>query len=104
MGKRKSSLVVAGEMTIYGAAELKSRLMNAIKQTPDLEIDLSSVSAIDSAGLQILYLAKREATRMKHSMRIVAHSEPVRELLDLYNLVAYFGDPLLIQAREHKAT
>ena len=43
-------------------------------------------------------LVKREARRLDKEAQIVAHSEAVREVLDLYNMAAAFGDPLLIPA------
>ena len=63
-----------------------------------LEIDLSAVGEIDTAGFQLLVLVKREAQRLGKQAHIVAHSEAVRELLDFYNMAAEFGDPLLIPA------
>lgn len=95
-------MALEGDMSIYSAAALKDRLLDAVKTTADLELDLSQVSEFDSAGLQVLYLAKREAAQAGHNLRIVAHSTSVRELLDLYNLVAFFGDPMLIPARDDR--
>lgn len=103
MKKRTAPLVIEGDMTIYSANALKGQLLEAIKASPELVLDLSQVSEFDSAGLQVLYLAKREAGAAGHAMRIHAHSQPVRELLELYNLAGYFGDPLLIPSRDHKS-
>jgi anti-anti-sigma factor len=93
-------LVLEGAMTIYSAHELKSQLMMAVHENPELRLDLSQVTELDSSGLQLLYLAKREATRAGHTLHIVAHSDVVREAIDLCNLNAYFGDPTLIPAQE----
>ncbi len=98
--KKKSDppLVIAEDMTIYHAAAHKRRLLDALVATDRLEIDLSAVSEIDTAGFQLLVLVKREARRLDKQALIVAHSEAVRELLDFYNMAAAFGDPLLIPA------
>ncbi|OYY93794.1 MAG: hypothetical protein B7Y41_10030 [Hydrogenophilales bacterium 28-61-23] len=93
-------LVIEGAVTIYSAQELKDQLLVAVRDNPELQLDLSQVTELDSAGLQLLYLAKREAARGSHSLRIVAHSDAVREVFDLCNLNAYFGDPTLIPAWE----
>ena len=93
-------LVLTGTITIYTAQELKERLLTAVQSGPELHLELSLVTELDSAGLQLLYLVKREATRTGHALRIVAHSDAVREVFDLCNLNAYFGDPTLIPARE----
>ncbi len=98
--KKKSGppLVIAEDMTIYNAAAQKQRLLDALLATERLEIDLSAVSEIDTAGFQLLVLVKREARRLDKEALIVAHSEAVREVLDSYNMAAAFGDPLLIPA------
>ncbi len=93
-------LVLEGAVTIYNAQELKDRLLSAARSSPELHLDLSLVTELESAGLQLLYLVKREATRTGNALRIVAHSDAVREVFDLCNLNAYFGDPTLIPAQE----
>lgn len=93
-------LTLEGDMTIYYAADLKTQLLAALEAAQDLELDLSQVGEIDTSGCQLLILAKREANRHQKSLRLVAHSAPVREALDFLNVVAYFGDPLVIPASD----
>ncbi len=88
-------LSVSGEMTIYTAAELKAELLPWLDK-PQLEMDLSEVSEMDSAGLQLLILAKREAQQAGHSLQLSGHSRAVLEVFDLCNMAAYFGDPIVI--------
>jgi ABC-type transporter Mla MlaB component len=68
-----------------------------------LDLDLSQVSEMDTAGFQVLLLAKREALKFNKTVRLTAHSKAVTELLDLYNMASYFGDPMVIPARERAA-
>ena len=99
-GKRKHGKVsIDGTMTIYEAAAQKEDLLNAFNSADELEIDLSGVTEMDSAGLQLLMLLKREAVREGKQVRLVAHSAASLEVLDIYNLGAYFGDPLVISSR-----
>lgn len=91
-----SLLHLEGDLTIYTAAELKAELMPHLAQRQEREIDLSGVSEIDCAGLQLLILAKREAARHATPLRLSGHSRAVLEVLDLCNLAAYFGDPVLL--------
>ena len=51
----------------------------------------------------VLLLAKREALKANKTVRLTAHSKAVTELLDLYNMGSYFGDPMVIPAKEHAA-
>lgn len=99
-GKRKHNKVyVEGTMTIYDAASHKKDLLKAFNNIDELEIDLSGVTEMDSAGLQLLVLLKREAFREGKQVRLVAHSAASLEVLDIYNLGAFFGDPLVMSSR-----
>lgn len=95
-----SRLVIVEDMTIYNALDQKNQLVAALDAADGLELDLSQVAEIDSAGLQLLILAKREAARLDKQMSIVAHSPVVRQTLDFCNLAAFFGDPVVITAHE----
>ena len=78
------TLSLADDLTIYHALELKQALLDAI----------------DTAGLQLLLLLKREAQRAGKRAVIVAHSQAVRSLIDFCNLAGELGDPLVIPAAE----
>ena len=93
-------LTVDGDLTIYHAAEIKQRLIEGVRGNGVLELDLSHVGEIDTAGLQLLALAKRESGKQDHELHIVGHSPAVREVIEFLNLAAYFGDPLVIPASE----
>ncbi len=83
-------------MTIYQAADIKMQLLSALAKVGDIEIDLSRVNDMDSAGLQILMMMKRELTQRGDNLRLSAHSRAVLDVIELCNLASYFGDPLLI--------
>ena len=91
---------VCGEFTIFTAAELKPKLLDAINQTDtgEIDVDLSEVSEIDSAGLQLMVMAKREATAQGKTLRFTKHSDAVLGLIDLCDLSGFFGDPMLIRS------
>lgn len=92
---------IAGEMTIYHAAEMKGELLPCLEHGTEAEIDLSEVSEMDTAGFQLLLLAKREAASSGKQLRLVAHSPAVLEVLDLFNMVSYFGDPVVMPRASH---
>jgi len=93
-------LTVDGDLTIYHAAEIKQGLIEGIRAGKVLELDLSHVGEMDTAGFQLLALAKRESQKLGHALRIVGHSPAVREVIEFFNMVAFFGDPLVIPANE----
>lgn len=89
---------VTGDMTIYRAAELKEALLPCVARCREVEINLSGVIEMDTAGFQILLLAKREAAAAGKPLRLVAHSPATLEVLDLFGMASYFGDPVVISA------
>lgn len=88
-------LRIDGELTIFRAAELKPVLLD---DPAPLEIDLSGVTELDTAGVQLLMLAKATALAAQRELRLVAHSPAVTEVFELLNLAAYFDDPLVMDA------
>lgn len=96
-----SSLSIAGEFTIFTANDLKARLLEAIAsaESNDIDIDLSDVTEIDSAGLQLMVMAKREAVASGKNVRFCQHSGPVLDLIELCDLTGFFGDPILIRSK-----
>lgn len=87
-----------GELTIYRAADLKVSVLEALRKTRVLEIDLSGVIELDTAGLQVLMLAKQTATAEQRELRLLQHSPAVVEIIEMLDLVAFFGDAVLIHA------
>jgi anti-sigma B factor antagonist len=90
------ALEIKGEMTIYTAAEQKGQLLAYINSAAELEINLSQVSELDTAGTQLLILAKQDAASKQKKLRFTMHSNAVLDVLELTNLTAAFGDPLFI--------
>ncbi len=91
-------MAIAQEMTIYHAEALKAELLAGLTRSEAVELDLSQVAEIDTSGIQLLMLAKRESQKQGKTLSIVAHSPAVQELFDFYNLAGFFGDPLVIPA------
>jgi len=74
-------------MTIYNAAALKPVVLAAVLDSDNPEIDLSSVNEIDSSGLQLLLLARREATARGRTLRLVGAGAAVSEVLDFVSFM-----------------
>lgn len=85
-----------GEVSIYRAAELKETLLAAVRDHAAVELDLSGVTEFDTAGVQLLLLAKREALAAQHTLTLTRHSPVVVEVLELLDLVGHFGDPIAL--------
>ena len=93
-------VTLKGNMTIYAAAALKDRLIDALNGSEVLEIDLSGVSGIDTGGIQLLILAQRHAEKLGKRLQLVAHSRSVLDLIELYRLGGFFSGPSPLSAKE----
>jgi anti-anti-sigma factor len=76
-------MLVPNDLTIYAAAQLKPLLLEEVRSSETPLLDLSDVAEIDSAGVQLLYLAQREAHGIGRSLRLEGCSPAVREILEL---------------------
>jgi anti-sigma B factor antagonist len=90
------TLALEGDLTIFTAAEQKPRLLAFLKSADELELNLSHITEIDTAGLQLLILLKREATLANKKLSFVLHSAAVLEVLELANLTRSFGDQVIL--------
>lgn len=90
---------IVGELGIFTAREVQEQLLCACAAAGEgdvIEIDLSAVSEIDSAGLQLMLAAKRQAAAAGRALRFAGHSPAVLEVIDLCDLAGQLGDPLLL--------
>ena len=84
----RCKLSVKGDLTIYTAVACKQKLLEALSDSQIVEIDLSKVNEIDTAGVQVLLLAQREARQAGKNAAVTSPSAAVRAVLALYNLTA----------------
>ena len=94
--KRKCRVFIEGEMTIYNAEVIKENLDGIIDDPRELEINLSKINEIDSAGIQLLMLTKKERALHDRKTSLAAHSNAVVDVLEIFGLVPYFGDPVVM--------
>jgi anti-anti-sigma factor len=93
-----SRVNLTGELTIFYADELWARLWQGLQEAQEVEIDLSGVSEIDTAGIQLLMMAKKTEKNTNMTVRVVNHSQSVLEAFEIYDLAGYFGDPLVLES------
>lgn len=84
-------LTFSGGLTIFQAAERKPELLHALSQASRmLSLDLSGVDEIDTAGIQLLLLLRREAASRGLLLAVTAYSPAVLAAFDLLQLHAMF--------------
>jgi len=93
---------LCGELTIYNAAALKSAFDSALEVPDKLEINLAGVTEIDTAGVQLLMMLKRDRATVGRSLALTNHSNEVLEVFDMLGLIGYFSDPVILT--EHRET
>jgi anti-sigma B factor antagonist len=77
---------VNAELTVYHAAALAFELRRLMEAGTDLDLDLEGVTEFDSAGLQVLLVAQREARARGLALRLHRPSPVVLEVLQTLNL------------------
>ena len=74
-------LELDGELTIAVAAEQQARLRAFLRQgAAAAEIDLAGVTDLDTAGLQLLLAARREAAQLGTALTFREPSRAVRDV------------------------
>lgn len=91
-GATASVVAIEGEMTIWRAGELKRVLLDAFDRPGPIDLDLSRVSEIDTAGVQLLLFARATAEAHGRPLRLAGRSEAVAAVLALLQLRASFDD------------
>jgi anti-anti-sigma regulatory factor len=103
-------LRIVGELTIHTAAERKAALLSLLEAVTtaeepvelpaglpvvgsgDLELDLSEVTELDTAGLQLLLMAHREAAALGRRLVLTRPSPAVVDVLDIVQLTDRLTD------------
>ncbi|GAA5168959.1 STAS domain-containing protein [Viridibacterium curvum] len=87
----KGRVAAIGDMTIFHAHQMKEALMTELGANERLEVDLSEVSDIDTAGLQQLLLLHKEAAHGNKPLRFQGHSPAVQQAVQMLKLEALLG-------------
>ena len=95
MDDAHGAMALSGELTIFSVQEIHQRLIEALAKHDELTVDLRDIVEVDTAGLQLMLLAKRKPGK---AVRFCHHPEVVLRLIDLANLGQTLGDPLVLQA------
>jgi len=83
-------LRLEGELSIYRAEEIRQALLAALAADGDVGIDLTDVSEVDTAGVQLLLAARASAATAGKTLRVTAMSPAVEEVLALFDLAPVF--------------
>jgi ABC-type transporter Mla MlaB component len=91
------TVILDGELTVMVAAEQKASLLARLDAAVEgLDLDLAGITELDTAGVQVLLLMRREADAAGKSLDLVRPGGVVIEILAL----AGFGPDLRAAAPE----
>jgi len=93
----ETTINISGDMTIYEAGEVRDLFSNALAEKKNINVNLTNVSEIDSSGLQLMVALKNDASENDLSVQYSSHSQSVIDLLDLFDMTSYFGDPIVLE-------
>lgn len=80
-------LVVSGSFTIFQAADYKAQLLDVLEQTETLlEMDLTAIEEIDTAGLQLLLMLQQEAQAQGKQVFFTGVSTAMKNVIDILQL------------------
>jgi anti-anti-sigma factor len=88
--QRPRRLNIEGDLTILTAAEHHQRLRSFLADGTNLQVGLSGVRELDTAGLQVLLLARREANQRKAVLTLCDLSQAVNDVLAIVHLGSEF--------------
>jgi|JI102314A2RNA_FD_contig_31_9786220_length_1356_multi_4_in_0_out_0_2 anti-anti-sigma factor len=91
-----------GECTIYNVSKLKDSLLQVLEANQNILIDLEKVNDFDTAAIQLFISVKNTAKKNNKKIKIISHPNCVIAILDLYGLVSFFGDKIILTPEERK--
>ena len=91
---KKITVVLDDELTIYTANDFRDSLTEQLQGITHIVINLSKVTEMDSAGLQLLFAIKN--LNAKYDVEFIEHSAAVTEVLDICGLLGQLNDSVLI--------
>jgi anti-sigma B factor antagonist len=86
----KTCLALSGEMTIFDVAGNMDMLLHYAGLHPFLVVDVSGVTTIDMAGLQLLMLLKKESGKAACTIFFQHHSQAVLDIASLLHMEVFF--------------
>ena len=73
--------------------ELREAILSVIDRADEIELDLLHVAEIDFAGLLLMVETKLTAISRGKTLRFIAYSKPVAEILGKSGLTDFFSIP-----------
>lgn len=86
----RPQLHMSGELTVFYVGDIKDRLMHYARDYTYLAVNLGEVSEIDTAGVQLLVLFKREGVKKSHTIVFNTPSQAIIDMAELLHMRLFF--------------
>lgn len=100
--EQSCKLILSGRLTVYNVKEFRDMILPITERLPTIILDLKDVSEFDSSFLQLFISLKNTAYQFGHIFKIMNHSKPVLQLMDVYGLIGFFSDKVVMKNSERK--
>lgn len=97
MQKNRTVICLVCGITAHTLGGIRDLLMTEIMQHREIEVDLTGVSVVDTAGLRGLLMLRSEVSRNNHIVRFVSSNKAFLSLLE--HMDDAFSRGLSIEAR-----
>jgi anti-anti-sigma factor len=91
-------VLLTGDLTIYNAAQVAKDLLARVTDGGMIAVDLDGVTEIDSAGVQLLLVTRREVLARGGTFRFLRPSRPVRDVIETFALSDRLAPPAALPA------
>jgi len=81
-------LKIEGSLSVYEVAELREKILAYLEKNKDMILDLEEVTECDTAGIQLLYSARKIAEEEGKTFTVTSASDPVFEAITRIGLVS----------------
>jgi len=81
---------ISGDIDMQSSRELRNLLLETLKYSPRVVVNLQNVFYIDSSGIASLVEALKESQALHHRLILFGLSKRAREVLKLTHLLALF--------------
>jgi len=95
-------VTIEGELLVSNSRAVSGLIREKGRDYSAYAVDLSGVTAIDTAGIQLLMHLKKDFAARNKAFKLIGHSVPVISFFDLYGLAPFFGDKIHIKSSDKK--
>ena len=93
---------LTGELCLPNLNTVIDDIRHTFSDANHLVMDLSGISAIDSAGLQLLATLKKAAANSLKKLKFINHSQAVIDSLAVFGAIGLFQDRVILHSLQDK--